>query len=473
MPQFINLYNEGAFMRVENSATGVVSYLNKVNLVIQKDNSTSFFLKNDTYIGYYMFAEVAYPAMANIDALILLLSSWIKNAFDMETNIQDRTVLLECSTSYGKNALYFDELATNGASSTSIGGAVQMILPSSTAGARVVRQTKQYVAYVHGTSLYHIITGVLASNAPWTSTTSRIGIFDDSADVTFGGANTSSAGNGVYFQYSPTGLAIGIRAAGVDTIIPQANWNIDKMNGTGKSQYVLDPALPNTILIEWGVFTGRTFRMGLLYKDMLYYCHEFLATETPVFENHALPARWELSCVDPEPSAVIMEQGKMTAFCKGAGYQRRGRVFSTDTGTQPKVITFAGDTVPIISIRLSPQFCRAKIAAVNVTLFNTMSGGLARWEAVLNGSLSGTSFNAVQSGASLVEASTNESQCTGGTVIASGYISNTDVIRAPLGASDLALTAAITGRPDILTIRVTNMLGSVSVLAAVEWVELD
>lgn len=475
MPQFIHIYNEGAFLRVENSSNGVVSYLNKVNLVIQKDNSTSFFLKNDTYIGYYLFAEVAYPVAVNIDSLILLLSSWIKNAYDMETNMQDRTVLLECSTSYGKNQLYFDEITKGGATSSALGGAVQMTIPASTTpgGARIVRQTKQYVSYVHGTALYHLVTGVLASNGPWQFTTSRIGIFDDSNDVSHPGASTTSAGNGVYFQYGPSGLAIALRSAGVDLVVPQSSWNIDKMNGSGKSQYVLDPAVFNTFLIEWGVFTGRTFRLGLLYKDMLYYCHEFLADETPAFENHSLPARWELDCTASEGKVPMMEQAKQTAFCKGNGYQKRGRVFSTDTGTTPTVVTYAGETQPVMSICLNPAFGRAKISAIKITLLNTMAGGIGRWEAVLNGTLTNATFNAVNTGSSFVLASVSETLCTGGTVIASGYFSNTDIIKTELGSSDLVLTSSIKGQPDVMTVRVTNIYGSVAVLAAVEWIEYD
>lgn len=49
-------------------------------------------------------------------------------------------------------------------------------------------------------------------------------------------------GDGFFFQYDPSGLSLGIRKGGVDTLIPRSQWNRDKVDGTGPSGLTLDLA---------------------------------------------------------------------------------------------------------------------------------------------------------------------------------------------------------------------------------------
>jgi hypothetical protein len=65
--KFVYIYSDKQHIRIEDKTTKVVSYMLKNNLVIQKDNADTFFLKNDSYVKYIKFADVAHPLIDPLD----------------------------------------------------------------------------------------------------------------------------------------------------------------------------------------------------------------------------------------------------------------------------------------------------------------------------------------------------------------------------------------------------------------------
>src|SRR5271157_494548 len=98
-----------------------------------------------------------------------------------------------------------------------------------TSGWGAINQTKQYMHYEPGKSQQILMTGVLGAKT--SNVRSRIGYFD--------------ANDGMYFEQDGTaGMSVNLRSSvtgsPVNTTVAQANWNFDKMDGTGPSGANLD-----------------------------------------------------------------------------------------------------------------------------------------------------------------------------------------------------------------------------------------
>lgn len=71
--KFISFANNQRFLRVTNSRTNTITYVSKLNLVIEKDNHESFYLKNDDFIKYYKYKDVLYPSSRDMANLVTKL----------------------------------------------------------------------------------------------------------------------------------------------------------------------------------------------------------------------------------------------------------------------------------------------------------------------------------------------------------------------------------------------------------------
>lgn len=127
-------------------------------------------------------------------------------------------------------------------------------------------------AQLVGMTLLHSDTGQASQVRQW-------GYFDDD--------------NGLFYQLSGTSLSIvkrsGTSGSPVDTVYPQASWNVDPLDGTGPSGITLDVSKGNGYEIEmfcYGVATVRFFINGILV-----HVQNFFNTLTvPYMGNGSLPA---------------------------------------------------------------------------------------------------------------------------------------------------------------------------------------
>ena len=71
--KFISFANNQRFLRVTNSRTNTITYISKLNLVIEKDNHESFYLKNDDFIKYYKYKDILYPSSRDMANLVTKL----------------------------------------------------------------------------------------------------------------------------------------------------------------------------------------------------------------------------------------------------------------------------------------------------------------------------------------------------------------------------------------------------------------
>lgn len=163
-------------------------------------------------------------------------------------------------------------------------GLVKLNVPT-TSGAYVKRETKQVFSYQPGKSLLVMSTFVM--DTAKTNLRQRVGYFNDD--------------NGLYFQISGTVTSFversSVTGSVVETIVPQADWSQDKLDGKGPSGLTLDPTKAQILWMDVEWLGLGTVRMGFVIDGKLVHCHSFhhanRVTSTYI-TTASLPLRYEI-----------------------------------------------------------------------------------------------------------------------------------------------------------------------------------
>lgn len=479
----IQFRNDGRFLLVIHTDTGVITRIAKANMVIREDNTTSFFIKNDSYIEYFVTATVAIPVASSTSTLVKLLVAMSQSDSESTSaldHIQQSEPVLHLTVPYHKNSLEIDESSANGAVSTHDGtlAIVNMTLPNTSIDARIVRQSKEYIRVTTGQSMIGIVCGTLINDTSIAHITSRIGLFDDSIDST---NTTTPNGYGMFFEYdSSFGLSLVLRSTTAavvnDVRIVQAQWNMDRLDGTGLSMAVMDPTKQQTFVFRIGSASQMSLAAGILYDGQETLVHQFVLPTTYNFST-IVPIRWEIKSHTGSmvPSMSVMSQSNASIYAlhhlPSLPMSTRMYSYSRNNGVN---ILQTGEHKSVITIRLKTSAIRAKIVMKAITFLNLSSGGVGRWELRLNPSFSNAmSFTSADtSSTSYAEISTSVQDVSDGIIVSSGYMY--DVGEKSVTLPDFnKLLASITGIADVLCLTVENIAGSLHLHASMTWHEYE
>ena len=469
---FIRFINEKSFIQVRNLRTGVVAFLNKTTLLIQRDSDVSLLLKNDSYVGYYKFTDIQFPAGATIDDTIRTLVSWVED----EELDRTGTSLVDIRTNFKSSAFDVAEL-TNANASSSYDATKSMTEMTVTTdqGTRIVRQSRKYIPAALVSEIIVVMQAQLSDGTSSNFVTSRAGVFEDQDDLA---VNVNNNGRGVFFEHEfssgTTWAVLRTNEAGTqtDTRVLPANWNIDPLDGDGRSGFTFDPSEENLFVFDWDPVT-KLLRLGVLVADLVFYCHEFGRTQNIPKLNS--PVRWELTQTDPSSTDVpstgaSMYQGKATVFHANDPTLTMN---SIDVGIEKKTVNNAGNSVPMFSLRLKEESNRAKLVAKKIKMVNTSDGGVAKWELVLNASFDNTDADFQDVPDSFAQFSSQETVASGGKVVMTGFFINAGLFEVDLEKHGIYITSDISGNPETLTLRITNVSGVVEILRGLDWYEME
>lgn len=476
--QHLELRNSGPFIVITDTTTGVQVRINKTNLLVQRDNGGTFFLKSDSYIAYYNYDEFSSPETDDIDHLLDVLTTWVASgSIENNSSSSSSSTFISTSKTIGRICYANPSIATLSSNASvvdeSIGDLGKMSLEDDTAGSYIIRQTTPSCPFVFGGTYFSIVNGTLAGSSNTSNVVSRIGMFDDYTKA-------PSVGNGMFFQHLGSNFSLVYRTnrsgAQVDTVVDQADWNIDTLDGKGPSGATISATSATNFIFEWNGHGVR--RAGIIDHNNVtndigtIFCHSF-SNNVPFFGNASLPARWELYH-DPSlgSDSIIgsMVQGDVVA--------------TTDVAQDPEPIIFSVADLPVTSVtsqdevthvasfRINPLRPRSKFRIKAVKLLNTAQGGIGKWELVSNPTLStSATFEDVSQIDSDLQTSTDATSATDGETIASGFI---------VGASQDVCTditqkwysVYVDGSPDLLSVRVQLMGGILSLSLMVTWEEM-
>ena len=135
------------------------------------------------------------------------------------------------------------------------------------------------------------------------------------------GTNNLTPNNGIFFECDGS-LSWNIAKNGsITETVTQANWNVDKLDGTGPSGITLEPEATQILIIDYEWLGVGRVRVGFVIDGLIYYVHYFNHANDDTFTSvymstPNLPLRYtietdgtEAAELDHICSSVISEGG--------------------------------------------------------------------------------------------------------------------------------------------------------------------
>ena len=359
--------------------------------------------------------------------------------------------LFDSQNRYAKNDLFSESTATGGNVTYSANSSTVELNVTTSSGSEVVRQTYRSFSYQPGKSLLVLNTFVM----PTANENQRIRI---------GYFNTE---NGVFLERDGTTVYIVRRTyvtgVAVDTRVAQADWNGDKLNGTGDSGLTLDLTKAQIFWEDFEWLGVGSVRAGFVINGQVIICHTFQNANnlTSVYMTTAiLPVRYEITNTGISTAATL-KQICSTVISEG-GYEKR---VATDVVRMTTANTNIGvNFVPLMSIRLASGRTGAVVIPDGYSVLPTATSTVTFEVAMIkNATLTGASWTASPS--ANVEQDLSATALTGGTIIFSSYVVASTQSSAPIANGtdynwDLQLGATLAGVSDTYTIAVRALSGT-------------
>lgn len=368
--------------------------------------------------------------------------------------------IFESLFSYDKQPLIWDETLSGGATSTfnSNTNSIDMVLPT-TSGASVVRQTFRRVRYNPSRTVQFLAAATLG--APKANTRKRIGQFDSS--------------DGIYFEVDGTTGNVCLRTSTsgsvVDTKIDQANWNIDKFDGTGPSGITIDFSKHNLFYIQYAFQGFGDIVFGFYANGRIRFCHRIVSanvTTTSFMKTAHLPARVEATNTGTSASSTTVSYNSVAMKNEGEDADREGQVRSY---SDAPIKTVGTTTAPVLSIRLRSGFEKAIVDLIKTTIFVQTADEVV-WSLHINSTLTGATFGV---NVGYVNIDIGATAMTIGEELISGILSQArssdEISENLLEQVNSLLGTSIAGDRTVITLGARSRSGTADVLSTVVWRE--
>lgn len=381
--------------------------------------------------------------------------------------ISEPFTIFDSKQLHDKQPLFWDEEL--GGSATSVHESVNAnVIMSVTANASdyVIRQTKQRFNYQPGKSQLIFMT---FQGDKVDGLTKRVGCFDGT------GLNNLTPNNGIFFETNNE-LSWNICKDGTTTeTITQENWNIDKLDGTGRSGITLDLNAAQIAIIDFEWLGVGRVRVGFVINGLIYYVHNFNHANNSIFptvymSTPNLPLRYSLET--DGTTAGAFRHICSTIISEG-GIEKTGILNTVET---PSTITGLGtNTYAIIGIRLKNAYKDISVLPEFASLIATTNDDFF-WSLQLNPGVDGT-FTYTDLANSAVQYAigagiTNTINTRGINVSGGGFSSKSTQSASAQLTTALRLGSKIDGTLDELVLCVRPLSSNTGISAALNFREL-
>ena len=376
--------------------------------------------------------------------------------------------LFDSSHRFADNELWSTATATGGTATFNSAQGLVDLAVTAASGSEVVRETTKVFSYQPGKSLLVLSTFVMS--AAKTNLRQRVGYY---------GVN-----NGYYLELNNTTVSFVERSfvtgAVVNTLVAQASWNVDPMDGSGPSGVTLDLTKSQILFMDLEWLGVGTVRIGFVIDGNFYVCHKFHHANliaTTYITTASLPLRYEITNTGATSGASTLKQICSTVLSEG-GYELRGSQQAVGTPiTSPRTLTTAGTFYPIVSIRLKSTRLDAVAVATAISIIGNTAANY-NWQVVASGTTTGGTWVSAGTNSS-VEYNLTGSSFTGGRILASGFFTATantsvsvDILRAALFSNQLERDG-LTNTPYEFTIILAAGSNNETAFASMDWEEIS
>lgn len=392
------------------------------------------------------------------------------DAFGRQKVAQPYT-LFDAQLRYSKRTDLFDEELTGAGSTTYQANESTLDLEVTDAsGDKVIRESKYVFPYQPGKSLQILATFVM--NEGQSGLTQCVGYYNDQNGIFF--ANI----DGINYIVKRTFVS----GTAVDTMVAQADWNIDKLDGTSVSGITLDVTKAQILFMDLEWLGVGQVRVGFVIDGNFYFCHVFRHANdlSSVYMTTAvLPVRYEIENTSATATASTMKQICSTVISEG-GYTPNVPVNFVSNGVNGQNLGVKGTEYPLISIRLNSSRLDAVVVVKKLemlilsnqnVLFKvlrnptiTLNG--TSWQTHANGTVDYVLHDLVSGGGNIPDT------VSGGVEITGGWLS-TDSGTAGIGDGlTIQLGRFLDGTSDVITVSAIPASNGVDVSALLGWSEL-
>ena len=368
---------------------------------------------------------------------------------------------------YGTETDVWDTSTTSGGTATHLASesAIDMAV-TSTAGSQVIRQTQNVMRYIPGRNAN--IAFAVRYETPVVGIRRRVGLFNGT--------------DGFYFEDNGGDYACVITSSTsgstVITRVARADWNGDKLDGTGPSGIVADPTAQQLISMSYEWYGAGQIIFQYVIDGQTIVIHKFNTgniLESPWCETPFLPIRLELTNVTGADGTHHLYQGSNSVFNEGST-QYYGVGESYLTSLSGITMASANTFYPILSIRLKATALQG-IALPTFFQAATVDNTDIFYKFVKNATLTQGTWTDMPGGNAFTQYL--ESPTTGTTALTDGSVLDTGMIINSVG-NKIELnkdTVYQIGRSslgtvsDTLTLAIAASGPNKSAIASMTWIE--
>ncbi|AON98904.1 virion structural protein [Synechococcus phage S-RIM2] len=332
----------------------------------------------------------------------------------------------------------------------------------STAGDKVIRQTRQVMRYIPGRA--SLISFAIRLETPVVGVRRRFGVFDGE--------------NGAYFEDDGGTYSCVLRskASGsvVETRVTRDNWNGDKLDGNGYSQITADPEAVQMINIEYEWYGAGQVIFSYTIDGETHAIHKFNTANrqnTVWCSTPFLPIRVELENVTGAAGTHYIYQGSNSLTQEGEP-EKLGTLVSYSNDITGTTLAAANTFYPVLSLRLKSSDLAGIVLPRSLQVASNDNTNVF-WRLVENSTLTGPSWTDHPNPDAITQIDTTATASTGGVVILSGFtvgggaslINLDDKAALQIGRSSLGTVS------DIYTLECASPNTNKDALAVLNWLE--
>jgi len=380
--------------------------------------------------------------------------------------VSENFTIFDSKQLHDKQPLFWDEEIGGAATSIhSSSDAATTMAVTANAADYVIRQTKQRFNYQPGKSQLVFFTFVCGCIL---GLTKRLGLFDGT------GVNNLDPNNGIFLETTDTPRWRIAKSGTIAETAEQADWNVDRLDGTGPSGITIDLATTQIGVIDFEWLGVGRVRVGFVVGGLVVYCHYFNhanASFTSVYMSSPnLPLRYSIESDGTATGSLVHICGSVISE---GGIEETGILRGVDTGAS--YITGLGNGVSygLLGIRLKTTHLDITVIPQGLSVAIGTNDSF-RWQLHLNPILAVGLVYSDLLNSSIQESagSTANVVTTDGLIIGSGYGSTS--ARGTEGDIQTALRigSTIAGARDELVLVLTPLSANMSAAASLTFREL-
>jgi hypothetical protein len=385
--------------------------------------------------------------------------------------VSEPLTLFDSSHRYRDNGLWNTAITGGGSAVFSPNEGLVNLSVDTSSGSQVLRETTKVFSYQPGKSLLVLNTFVLAPAQ--NNLRQRVGYFGTE--------------NGIYLQLNNDVLSFVERSSVTglitESIVSQAAWNADTLDGNGPSGVTLDITKAQIMFMDIEWLGEGTVRLGFVIDGNFILCHRFnhanLIASTYI-TTASLPLRIELSNTGDTAIPSVLKQVCSSIISEG-GYELRGAQQAIGTPINAPMSFAAANTYyPMVGLKLTATKLDAIVILTAISILGLGNGKNYAWRIVQGGTVTGGAWVPVGAD-SAVEYNLTGTSVAGGRVLAQGYINSSnqaspsvDILKQALFTTQLERNS-FTGVATELIVEaaIDTIGGTLGMYASADWEEIS